>query len=518
MLLASRIRLKSCWPKLLKVKLNKDVLSIFLLLFLTFVVYLKLFNVPFLYDDFDFLFNWDTIRDFKNIPLLLYGDLPVNHEGVYRPLRSIFYVMSLKMLGHNLFFYHFQELIVYFSSIALVYFITQNLIFNRFVSFVTALLFALSGLHIDNVANLTSNFDLIGSVFFFLSFYFFQKYTLASVKHNKYFLIISAAASFVAYFTYEITLVMPFIILVYAFYTRRKFPFAVYAVFVLPVLIYLIIRNGLLDTPLRGNVNEYLFYKLAYIIQELLGLFVSGFVPIISKAPSLSSVYASFEFSKAEGYVFFGDTLNMEALMFSLLMLAGILMFSVVSFKKRQVSGFGLVWFFISCLPVIAIALQSSQIGLHAQPINPRYAFIATFGTSLFLANIFNNVLTCNFRNSIAQYFRITFVCLMLVFLLIQAIVIGYNLDNWRDPRPGFIAQIKKFSESNADMHNDLGVVYASEKKMGKAMSEFQLAIIAQSDHAKAKRNILRLCRIADLDLKADKECKGIRTELKKGY
>src|SRR5438876_4576924 len=166
------------------IKKNLRFLLIAFILTLTFLVNLNLFSVPFIYDDYDFLFNWQNIHNLENIPSLLLGDTPPGHEGVYRPLRSIFYMLSLQVFGHNLFFYHIQELIVYSLCVMFVYLITQKMLKNKLLPFLTALFFAILSIHIDNIANLTASFDTIGVVFFFLSFYLFQLYCDAPQIHK----------------------------------------------------------------------------------------------------------------------------------------------------------------------------------------------------------------------------------------------------------------------------------------------------------------------------------------------
>src|SRR5579859_3348886 len=98
----------------------KDFAFLFILLAVTLFIYSNLFSVSFIYDDYDFLFSWNSIHTFNHIPSLLLGETPIHHEGVYRPLRSLMYVLSYHFYHLNIFFYHLQELAIYFLCIMFV--------------------------------------------------------------------------------------------------------------------------------------------------------------------------------------------------------------------------------------------------------------------------------------------------------------------------------------------------------------------------------------------------------------
>jgi hypothetical protein len=480
-----------------KIKATKglDIALITSILILTFLVNLNLFSVPFLYDDYDFLFKWQTVHNVENTPSLLLGNTPAGHEGVYRPLRSIFYMLSLKLFEHNIFFYHIQELIVYSFCIILVYLITEKIYKNKLLSFFTTLSFALMSIHIDNIANLTANFDSIGVVLFFLSFYLFQLYCDASQKHKIKLLSLSILASIAAYLTYEITLILPVIILLYVFYQNKKLKKPALFSYIFTAALYFFIRDLLLHIPNRGSFIDNLPHKIIETSHDIFYLLLTGILPNATQTPNLSSVYASLAFSKSKEIAVPIHNYDFISLI-PLILLIIILSLSIKSFIKRKRFSFGFIWFFVSILPAIAISLQSTIIKEYTFALYGRYTIIATYGLCLIFANLLLYLLTSKPKSPIMQYFKVISICLLITILILNAIFNIYNLNNWRDPRPLLLKEILKLPDNNADKHNDLGVIYSSEKNIIAAEKEFKKALSLNPNNSIAKNNLKKLYEI----------------------
>lgn len=481
------------YSKLLK-KFQKDILLISTVLILTLLVNLPLFNIPFLYDDFDFLFNWHAIQNFNHIPSLLQGVTPAGHEGVYRPLRSIFYVLSYHFYGHNIFYYHIQELITYFLCIILTYLITQKMFSRRALSFLTALFFALLPIHIDNLANLTASFDTIGAVFFFLSFYLFQHYIGTEKKHSDYLLILSLLFSIAAYSTYEITFALPLVIFIYSFFKNHKLPLSIYISYLSTLISFLIIRT-LLHIPSRGELLLNLPHKIASLLRHIVLAPLLSVLPLKIELPDLSSSGILLFSSAAQPAA--ARTVNYQFLpaIISIIILVTVITISIRFFLKRQINGFSLIWFYICMLPVVAITLQSYAFTSEGQTMWGKYSIIASFGVSLLLANWLLSLLKTKPGSSLLQYIKLLCITLIITIFLLNIVTNYNNLNNFRDPLPALLSQLNKQHE-NEEKHNDLGVVYAMYQKFPQSVLEFRKSLKINPSYSRARQNLQKLCQI----------------------
>lgn len=494
--------------------INKKYIDIYLItsiLILTSLININLFSVPYIYDDYDFLFYWHTIRDFNHIPDLLQGNVPAGHEGVYRPLRSIFYVISLNTFGHNIFYYHIQELIIYSFCIVLIYLITQKMLGKQLISLFTALSYAMLSIHIDNVANLTASFDTIGIIFFFLSFYLFQHTIEHHKKHTFSFLVLSLISSLLAYMTYEITLILPLLILVYYFFKQKKIPLNYYTYYIFITASYLFMRFNILHISARGSFMDNLPYKLINSAQSLLSYLLITIFPIKTELTSRSSVLASLAFSQAEEPMNQTGTGDSQIAVISIIIILITIIIAVLFFKKRKILGFGVIWFYISLLPAVAISIQSTILSGITQPVWPRYAVIASFGMCLIFANWLYRLFYYNTNSAISQHAKVAGIIVIITLTFLNAITYSNNLKTWRGITPEFLKSIQTLKDNDESKHNDLGVIYAASREFPESLSEFRKALKINPEYPVAKQNLQKLCQIikkaTSIDAKTKSSC-----------
>lgn len=495
-------------------KLNLHIFLISAVLLLTFLVNLNLFQVPFLYDDFDFLFTWPDIHNFKHIPSLLLGETPIGHEGVYRPARSIFYLLSYHLGDHNLFFYHIQELAIYALCIVFVYFITQKMFERRPLSFFTALIYALLPIHIDNIANLTANFDTIGAVFFFASFYLWQNYIDGKKIHKNALLAASLVLSFFAYATYEITLILPLVIFLYAFFKGKRVQRGVFFLYLAVLSGYLFIRLGLVNTTTRGPVMDNIAMKLMALGSNFTGYIWRTVLPVKLSVPSVYNLKSELLFSKAVEITGGGQNWIVEQIV-SYVLFLGICGLGIAGYIKRKMVGLGIVWLLICLLPAMAVSLQSGLLG-QTQTLWGKYAILASYGIALILANFLLLLLRLRCKNPVLQYFKIFGIAAIGSLIFWYALVSATNLNFYRDSRPALLKQIQKEPESE-EKHNDLGVIYAMYYRYADSERELMKALEINLKYARARENLQKLCLIIEkgrkIEIKALRSCEKIKAK-----
>src|SRR3989338_889730 len=196
---------------------RKTALSVLLIVILSFASYFNTFGNEFVWDDHVFILDNPDIRSFSNLPLFFAKDV----DGLYRPLRSIYYTLIYSLAGKNEFLYHFSSLFLHTAISILVFFIIFEIIGKRNIALLAALIFAAHPIHTERVANITGSFDMLGIFFMLLSFYLYIKFSKSNIK--KYFLF-SLLSFLIAVFSSEEAVTLPLIIVLYEFcFNREKF-------------------------------------------------------------------------------------------------------------------------------------------------------------------------------------------------------------------------------------------------------------------------------------------------------
>jgi protein O-mannosyl-transferase len=230
--------------------LKSDIKYIYLsiLLFLTVLVYLNIFENEFTWDDKSFIVEWQEIKSFENFGKFLQGIVPVGHSGVYRPVRTIFYAISYGIWGLNPFGYHLQSLLIHLSATILIFYISCHIVKNNKIAFLASLIFGVHPIHTESITVMTSSFDTLGIVFFLASFYTYILY-----EDNKNILIISLFFAALAFFTYELTLTLPLLFILYDFCIRKNLKKKPYLWYFSILIFYFIVRQSILQKIGREN-------------------------------------------------------------------------------------------------------------------------------------------------------------------------------------------------------------------------------------------------------------------------
>lgn len=388
---------------------NKTRTQILILLVLVLISYFNILRNDFSFDDHDFFVNWPTVQDsasglsaFLSLPDLLAGELPSNHRGVYRPVRSVLYLLNLKIWGINPFIFHLQAIIVHFLITLTIYFIIKIMLKNKkqkIIAFIGAALFAVHPIHTEAITYTAASFDSVGILFFFASFHF---YVRAGEKagDKKSSLLLSGLLAFLAFFTYEMTLVLPFLILLYEV-CFKKLNLKNYRKLtpLLPYLAilgsYLIIRFVLLHIGNRGDylgpayapasnqaklgIFEILFtyiYLLIFPLKLTITYAVpTGLFPIFYK--TVTSIDPSGKLLENIGrYIYIFPPVVIITL------LALIFRF----FKRNSIVAFSLGWFLISLIPILNLIPQGAVMA-------ERYLYIPSFGFCLLLSYLIYKLL-----------------------------------------------------------------------------------------------------------------------------
>ncbi|MBI2595285.1 tetratricopeptide repeat protein [Candidatus Daviesbacteria bacterium] len=427
--------------------LKSTTAQILLIIFLTVLAYSNIFQNSFVGDDYVFIINWDKAHKIDFIPKMFMGEsAPEGHQAVYRPIRSSILTLLYQIWGLNPWGYHLYSLFVIIFSTVLVYFITRQIVYvargpaaavsrrvssvvplpagtrrdpsaasplaTSFIPFITALLFGLHPIHVESITFMLGAMDSTGALFFLLSFYFWI------IRSDKiiffYFSLFFAGA---AYFTNEITITLPLVILAYEYFfnfDNRKKPFKLknfnlFLTHVTAWFFYLIFRIFILGVHFKGEYLGGSFYLTMLTMVKALIKYIQIFIwpNNLSTYPTIAPGIESYTGLYAPmGKIMTQSIFDPDILVY--LVFFGALFFATFHFRKKfPLLSFSIAWFFISLLPVSGIFPLDTLV-------QERYAYLSSFGYCLFLGWAFLKIFNIKHQNFYVKYFAL-FIFLVLI-------------------------------------------------------------------------------------------------------
>jgi hypothetical protein len=332
--------------------------QLYIVLIITFLAFFNsLFN-KFVWDDQDFI-NWEPIHHLNSVGYFFNGSTPSFHEGIYRPVRHIFYAVSYSILGREPAGYHLQGIAIHLLATAIVWLIAKKLTNNSLVAFIGALLFGVHPVHVEAVSWLTASFDTIGLVLALGAYYL---YLIFLETNSKLRLLASLSLGLLAFLTNELTLVLPLMIMITPIIvkpkTSQQLPIiSLWSIFIFYWLIRL--TNQPLtgrETYLFGNpIISFLTLLVAPIKYALLLIFPIASSPIhLLRSGVTSLFYHDYENNLPTIAQFHFGT--------DIILAFAIILFSlVIAIKLRKKHPFltwAIFWFYISLLPVMQFIPQ----------------------------------------------------------------------------------------------------------------------------------------------------------------
>lgn len=430
------------------ITIEEKIKSIALIALLSFIVYANTFGNEFAWDDKDFIIERLEIRRLSNVPSFF----TTGSMGVYRPVRTVFYAVNYALWGQNPLGYHLNALFIHISITILIYLILISALSNR-LSLMTALLFAVHPVHTEAISFITTSFDEIGVLFLFISFYLY-----VNAKDQRTYTA-SIVFSGLAFFTYEITLTLPLILVLYDYCfgrldrekLRRYLPFVGLALF------YLFVRFPVLEIGARRP--GYWGGSLYLTILAMSKAFIEYIR--VSVIPLNLSVYHDISVP---------DTIFETGVLLSLSLLVIFAAITLKAHKRSKVTVFGVSWFFITLLPVSNIIPFQTLMA-------ERYLYLPSMGFCLLLAVMVD--WTYQRLEEDKQIIPMAFLVFVLIFY--SATTIDRNSD-WRDDLSLWTQTIKT-NPSNYAAHLNLGSAYGADGAYEEALIEFERALELAPDN-----------------------------------
>lgn len=338
----------------------------------------------FVWDDYDFIVNWQALRIFpSNISDLLQGELPDTHDHAYRPLRSLYYGLAFNIWGENPLGYHLQAIVVHWLVVILIYMFTKRVTKNPILALVASLWFGLHPSNSEAVNWITASFDTIGNLWFFLALYHYVRFRQS---HNRIAYYLSLTFATLAFYSYELTLILPLILILYDvfIYQKRPLNWQIYIPFWVSNAGYWVMRFFVLEL---ASDKPALFSRLIdnlliviHLLDHYLRLTFWNLNPTVNHLirPDMTAFfYADYNFQSPPQIPRLSD----PDVMMSLLIVLSLVGVSYFLRKKLPLVTFLILSFLITLLPV-------SQIFPRAIIFSERYLYlgiglVAVFGAQL---------------------------------------------------------------------------------------------------------------------------------------
>ena len=230
--------------------LSKERIQLLVIALLIILAYSNIFQNGYQGDDYNVIFNWDFVHHISNIPKILTQNVFEPPFFRFRPLGTSLIAIYYHFFGANLVGYHIHSIVAHIIKTVLVYLIAAQLVHGswfmvhrekrakpnelltiNYLPFITALIFGLHPVQTESVTHVVVSLDGTGYIFFLASFwsYLHANSTRISTPFdgiqgkrmyaNRWYWV-SVILAFLAFFSYELTITLPLVIVFYDFCFR----------------------------------------------------------------------------------------------------------------------------------------------------------------------------------------------------------------------------------------------------------------------------------------------------------
>ena len=139
--------------------------------------------------------------------------------STYQPLVMLSYAIEFKLFGMSGPGFHFFSLLVHLANVALVYLLAERLVKNRIAAVVTALLFGIHPLHVESVAWVASQKDVLYACFFLASSLCYLRFVS---DNNKKYYALAIVLFMLSLLSKAQAVVLPVVFLLFDYLQGRK--------------------------------------------------------------------------------------------------------------------------------------------------------------------------------------------------------------------------------------------------------------------------------------------------------
>ncbi len=409
--------------------------KIILILALTVIAYWPVFSADFMYDDRFFVQENAKIREWRFVPEYFANSsrsmASIFWDGIWRPLRTVSYLIDYKVWGPGAFGFHLTSLLWHLLNTLLAYILLGRLFKDQRLRTMACLVFALHPVQTEAVAWISSRGDLMFTAFGLMMFIFYRKYFQTRKKIH---LALSLSCFVPALLSKETAVVIPLLIMLYDWLFEGQGRIRAlasgwkrYAPYFALALVYLAVRRLALgrvsQCPYWGDsvwTTVLTMFRAALEYVRLL------FLPLRLRVDYVYQLSASLLDWRVLG---------------SLAILSGISLLAWRDIKKQRYLAFGWLWLVAGLLPV------SNLLPLTAI-LAERFLYLPLMGFAVWAGYLWSKL----------ENRKLAAAILLFVLAGMMNLTVRRNLE-WQDPFSFWTTEVSR-SPNSYIAHDYLGNLY----------------------------------------------------------
>ena len=431
---------------------NKKI--VYILIFIGFVLYLNSFGNQMFWDDNDSILNNTYIQNWEHLPKYFSENL-IAGAGImsdyWRPTLLLVFSFEWHLWGDWAPGYHFINTSFHITNAIFLFFILFYLFKEKWLALFTSLIFLIHPLQTEAVTYVAGLGDSLSIFFIFLGILFYLKAT-----ENRSLYKWSLVMYGLALMSKETAIVMPGFLFIIDFVVLRKkfkeiiksiWPFFAMAGF------YILLRSTVLNFSNTFNLyNEENLFTSSILVRIL------TFFKILTIYFQLLfwPVGLHMERSVEIAVSFFSPLVIIGALIFS-----GLIIISIVQFKKRPIIAFGILWFFVGLVLISNIFI----------PIN---GLLYEHWLYVLMIGIFLPIIWLLFKKEF-KFTKYIIIVFTIFSIFLSFLTMSRNRE-WRNPIV-FYNQTLEHAPNSYKVINNLGMAYNNNKDYKKAEETYLKAI-----------------------------------------
>ncbi len=367
--------------------------------------------------------------------------------STYQPLVMLSYAVEFKLFGMSGPGFHLFSLVVHLVNVALVYLLAQRLLKDRIAAVVTALLFGIHPLHVESVAWVASQKDVLYACFFLASSLCYLRFV--SDNNRKYYLL-SMVLFVLSLLSKAQAVVLPVVFLLFDYLQGRKIdgkaivekvPFLVLSLIFGVVALTMQTKTGAVQ-----DFSYFPFYERAmfacygfvcYLLQTLVPIKLSIFYPYPETLDKINSVF-----------VYIAP------------MVVAALAVVVIKYRKSRIIMFAALFFCIT----IALVIQLIPVGTAVRA--DRYSYVSLIGIFLLAGYAFARL----YERRPAQQKTLTALA-GVYFVIIGGLAFSRTMV-FKDSMTVYNNALENYPSFM--IYNNRGVIFFNNKEYKEALADFQ--------------------------------------------
>jgi tetratricopeptide (TPR) repeat protein len=404
----------------------------FMVALIAFLQYAQTISYDFALDDYSaILENHVTKNGIDAIPTIFkttyrFG-YPIQGDELYRPIPKSIFAIVYSAAGENPMPYHLLNVLLYaLTGFLLFTLLCKFLPEQIYPTFATTVLFIAHPIHTEVVANIKSVDEILSFLFFILSLHTLNDYLIRGKKSSLFLTLILFFAALLSKES-SITYLAVYPLCIYFFTkTAKQKIVSTTLLLLIPVLIFLLIRSRVVgETVYPSMADNALFSTHDFLERKATAVYILGLYLQLLIFP----FHLTFDYSlKQIPIVGIGSW----QFILSAAIFVSLLVYAVISFKKKNMIAFGILFF------LITISISSNifiYIGTH---MAERLLYAPAFGFCFVIAFLLDSLLkgkTEAVTDSVQKFFfsRTAFTAtLFTITLLYSAKAISQN-NIWKN-------------------------------------------------------------------------------------